>query len=352
MIQVKKGKKQTLDELAQKHLNSIFSTLKKNLVARLSKKRLVSGERAFYKYIGEHDYKVMKEIIIAKPDRLEEIIEEIEKRFGVFHKRGRGGDASTKLGKVILNVFYYSVWRSEPNTITWIAEEFNTPVCCYCNRQYTSSIELEEIGGIKQHKLLFQTDHFYPKVYYPYLALSFYNLVPSCPGCNSGFKSNKRFSINHYIHPYVDSFHEAYKFKLLGKSADDYFFNKDLNFKIKVVPKNPDTILPFEKKLNQKAKNTSSAFQYEALYENHKDYVFEIIQKHLMYNSDYVESLFKEYSGKLFSTKEELLMLLLGNYIQEEDLGKRPLAKLTHDIAEELGLLKNFKEEKRLIFKI
>ena len=342
MILVKKGKKQKLDELAQQHLKNVLPTLTVAIADRLAKKRLIAGERRFYTFISENNYSILKEIITSKPHRLEELIDEIDgKAFGKYSKNGRGGAASTKLGRSILKVFYYTVWRSLPKTINWIAEEFNTPVCSYCNRQYTSTIEIEGIGNLKQHKLLFQTDHFYPKVYFPYLALSFYNLVPSCAGCNSGFKSIKKFSIKTYIHPYVDSFHDVYKFTLMGASADDYFFNKDLNFKIKLVPRNPDTILLAEKTLNLKAKNTLDAFQYEAIYKNHKDYVFEIIQKHLMYNNDYIESMYNQYSSKLFSKKEELMVLLLGNYIQEEDLGKRPLAKLTRDIADELGLLKS-----------
>jgi hypothetical protein len=34
-----------------------------------------------------------------------------------------------------------------------------------------------------------------------------------------------------------------------------------------------------------------------------------------------------------------LKQLVLGNYISETDLGRRPLAKLTRDIAQELGLV-------------
>ena len=43
----------------------------------------------------------------------------------------------------------------------------------------------------------------------------------------------------------------------------------------------------------------------------------------------------------LFSSDEELIRTIFGNYIREEELLKRPLSKLTRDILEELGLISN-----------
>ena len=80
-------------------------------------------------------------------------------------------------------------------------------------------------------------------------------------------------------------------------------------------------------------------FQLREVYNQHKDYVLDIIQKNVVYNDSYIESLFKQFEGTLFKNKEDVMRLVLGNYISEEDLGKRPLAKLTRDISEELGLL-------------
>jgi ribosomal protein S6 len=41
----------------------------------------------------------------------------------------------------------------------------------------------------------------------------------------------------------------------------------------------------------------------------------------------------------LFKNREDVLRLLIGNYVNEEDLGKRPLAKLIKDISDALGLI-------------
>ena len=58
-----------------------------------------------------------------------------------------------------------------------------------------------------------------------------------------------------------------------------------------------------------------------------------------MYNESYIEELMKNYEGTLFKNKEDLLRLIFGGYISDEDLGKRPLSKLTKDILEQLEII-------------
>lgn len=56
--------------------------------------------------------------------------------------------------------------------------ELNIRTCPYCNRQYTFTIDN------KHTKTAPEYDHFYDKAHYPLLAVSFYNLIPSCHTCN------------------------------------------------------------------------------------------------------------------------------------------------------------------------
>ncbi len=53
-------------------------------------------------------------------------------------------------------------------------KEINIKVCPYCNLR---DISLYESHNISKRGHL---DHFYSKAKYPYLALSLYNLIPSC----------------------------------------------------------------------------------------------------------------------------------------------------------------------------
>lgn len=98
-------------------------------------------------------------------------------------------------------------------------------VCPYCG--------MEIIKPTNRTKK--QIDHFFPKSKYPFLALSYYNLIPSCDTCNEspnkGIKNPLDVSKNGEImHPY--SFNEdRIRFHLQIIGADLYVDN---NFKIKV----------------------------------------------------------------------------------------------------------------------
>jgi hypothetical protein len=73
------------------------------------------------------------------------------------------------------------------------------------------------------------------------------------------------------------------------------------------------------------------------LYNSHIDMVQELIKKKYIYNEEYIEQLVKEFEGRIFKNREELIGLVLSNFTTEEELQKRPFAKLTKDIWEQLN---------------
>jgi len=188
--------------------------------------------------------------------------------------------------------------------------------CLYCNRNYifnfTKNNKLEATA---------QIDHFFDKKTYPYLAISLYNLVPCCIVCNQR-KSTKKQNI---IHPFVESFDTSAKFRLAIKDSSFYYTQQ--GFEILLTSDNP------------KAQNSIEIFNLNRLYQNHKDIVLELIQKDIVYNESYLDELLTKYEGTLFKNKEDLQRLVSGGYIEDENINKRPLSKLTKDISQELGLL-------------
>lgn len=66
--------------------------------------------------------------------------------------------------------------------------------CPYCNRNYVGFDDKK--GTANKHNN--QLDHIYPKEFFPELALSLYNLIPSCSSCNN----SKRSDFLNY-HPYI-----------------------------------------------------------------------------------------------------------------------------------------------------
>lgn len=202
-------------------------------------------------------------------------------------------------------------------------KKLDIKVCPYCNRNY--------IFNFKKGKDLnatAQLDHFFDKKTYPFLAVSVYNLVPSCSTCNQR-KSAKQEDI---FYPFLESFNNHAKFEYKGiKNKEDSngnFFDED-RILLELKPISED----------EKVKNHIEVFNLQNLYNEHKDIVSEILIKSEMYNESYIEELMKNYEGTLFKNEEDLLRLIFGGYIADEDLGKRPLSKLTKDILEQLEII-------------
>jgi len=209
-------------------------------------------------------------------------------------------------------------------------------VCPYCNRNFIYNTK----RGKKKEKgkRTSQMDHFYPQANFPFLALSFYNLIPSCSVCNlaKGNKWNTESS-NFIIHPYDDRFNFDANFIVKVLDAKFYYETNSLEIDFeKIITQSVES--DSGKELVQRIENHIKAFYLKGLYEEHIDYALELIQKKYAYSDSYIDSLFKQYEGTLFKNREDILRLVTSNFVGEENLSKRPLSKLTRDIVGYLDL--------------
>ena len=79
------------------------------------------------------------------------------------------------------------------------------------------------------------------------------------------------------------------------------------------------------------------AFALDSLYNEHKDYVEEIVFKAKAYNEDYYKELIDTFT-KLELSKNEMNLMIFGNYVDSSEYHKRPLSKLSTDILKQLKL--------------
>lgn len=258
-------------------------------------------------------------ILKAKPDEFENVIAKI-KQNNIDNNRLKkafvgGKDCGGSIG--------YSKFSSK-GTTTYnaydLAQKLKVNVCPYCNRNYTFTIKDKNSKSTRP-----DFDHFYDKGTNPILALSFYNLIPSCILCNSRLKSTAKFSTITHLHPYKDSFNDYAKFRL--KIINSKFFYDEKGFDLKLETR------------NSKAKKIKEDFALETLYQEHKDIALELIQKAQIYNESYIDELYQKYEGTLFKNREDVLRHITGGYIDDKDINKRPLSKLIKDISEELDLI-------------
>ncbi|HIP26476.1 MAG TPA: hypothetical protein EYG80_02345 [Flavobacteriaceae bacterium] len=231
---------------------------------------------------------------------------------------------SNKINSILKDIFinfYEKKWDDiveEYDRYTFV-KKHNLKTCSYCNMNYIliSKRDKKKANGLRP-----EIDHFFPKSIYPYLAMSFYNLIPSCMVCNHT-KGSK----------------DTYKDKLLSPYEID-----DATFKLTYRPQNMNFLQIKKRKYNSNNfkikfkkidKHSNKYFKLDKLYEQHKDVVLELLVKRTIYSKSYIAELKKNFHF----TDDEIYRFLFCNYKDSDEYNKRPLSKLIKDITDELGFI-------------
>lgn len=234
--------------------------------------------------------------------------------------------------KVDVEEKFFNYTKMSKNIAYWLTGKLGVTVCPYCNRQYIFTVYPESVKKITRPQL----DHFLNKSEFPFFALSFYNLIPSCSICNL-IKGTQPI----FLHPHKEDF-DTCKFNIdkvhncfFGKKTLDNPNEQDWEIIFNFICTNSNTITTCEK--NCRIGQNINVFALKEIYAFHKDYVSELVFKAQAYTETYYDSVRKSFLD-LGLNEAEIHRQIFGNYISREDFDKRPLAKLTHDILEQLGV--------------
>lgn len=286
-----------------------------------------------------------RKIVTYIKDNFEQILTETpelhQKRIDEFDRLGyhnRIFNSTTKklkpIGRVIKDAFNYKGFRSSSKAL-WIANQLAIKSCVYCNTQYALTVE-----HANKTKMLFHLDHFFPKSVYPWLSLSLYNLIPCCASCNMS-KSDNPYRLSENIHPYIDSLDEIAKYEADKISLVRFLLdinNNEHEIDLKLNLRNP---YPIDRIAQNKLNNYKNDFKSETQYKQFNDVVAETYLKALFHNSYRKKELIKffEKYHKTTMSSELINRFIVGNYIDEKNLLKRPLAKMMRDISKDFGLI-------------
>lgn len=293
----------------KKNKTGLFRVLRNKKIRKVLKEKYVYLYNLFYDVKGKIKEKEVENFLLADKRGMEKYIS----LFSSIDKKG--ADFLQE------NVFRYKDFERR-NAALEVLEKLQVNVCPYCNRQYTFTS--------KNKKIKPQFDHYFPKSKYPYLAINLYNLIPSCSVCNSYKGAFDTFKMP-ILYPYEEEFNEKIKFVVEEKSLKAMQgFTDEFDIKIKDISKSTGS-LPI------KIDNQVRQLNLNILYERHKDYVQDIVKNYYINSPERIEELLKVFSG-LYKSKEEIQQILIMNYLEKEDWGKRPLAKLTSDIYDGLDV--------------
>jgi len=265
------------------------------------------------------------DIIFVKPENLKCLINKIELRI-IEQSKIKYKEIKKK------KTFIYAV-KDELEEILKYENKFQSPIskffeksletrtCYFCNIHFVNEYKIDD----ENYQNEFTLDHYYDKASYPYLALSLYNLIPSCYTCNSKLKKTKELNV---LAPNSQNFdfHQKVKFKLFLEPS-----YKNLHIKSK-----DDIDIPLKEQFSDIYTKYIEIFKLNERYKAHKDLVYEMIQKAELYPESRLKEL-QNLTGIPFQQiKKDIFNLIDEN----EDLSKKPFSKLIKDISEELGLIK------------
>ncbi|MFN3771732.1 hypothetical protein [Cloacibacterium normanense] len=211
----------------------------------------------------------------------------------------------------------------------WLTKAMNVKVCPYCNHNYIFTINIEKKENVN-NKISSrpQLDHYLPKAKYPILALSIYNLIPCCTVCNK-IKAEKEFS----FYPYDTISREKVMFKV--KSEGNYNPNQWVTglgkTEIELEHYDETNTLNSSTDMNTIIKQLGLA----EVYNEHVEYVEEILDKIFAYNHSYYDAMISSYEG-LGKTSAQIESIIWSAYLDK--VGDRPMSKLTNDILSQLKI--------------
>jgi len=300
------------DLFADRPINFVApSILLANLLAKYSALGLMNHVRVLKLIIFSYN----KSLLYCNPEIQQKLVNYTDSKLGSIFFNGKS--ATTFSEEIIKALRYDSLQKHYAYKI---ADKLELKTCPYCNAMLAITIRKG-----KKKKARFQLDHFFPKSKYPFLCTSYFNLIPCCGNCNQG-KSNNSVSLGVDFHLYSDKTPlNAFKFKL----EDIDVVKKTIGIKEdKIIIKiNHNTIADeaFVEKHNKD-------YAIQSIYDTQKDIVEELVWKTQWYNSYKIE----EIENMLKITPTEIKRMLLGNYVEYENIHKRPLSKFMQDIAADL----------------
>lgn len=238
--------------------------------------------------------------------------------------------AKSALSKLLLTqIFNYDSF-SRQNLFPQLVQMMGVEVCPYCNRSFTTTVRTRNREYHRQN----QVDHYRSKSKFPWFALTLPNLIPACGNCNQKKGDDEQY----VLYPYQEEFGEQYQFHTTPISSTAYLMGqmvKPDEFEVTIERVGPSTDPDYD----QRVQTSIEKFGLDVLYrESHNAYVCAIFEQRYIFNNAYLDSLIDSFPG-LFKSREEARQLLYMKRYDAEGLGAAPLAKLTHDIDEEISRL-------------
>lgn len=199
----------------------------------------------------------------------------------------------------------------------YLSEKVDIFTCPYCNEHYTYAFIYKRRNNSIRRS--YDWDHIYSKDNYTFLAVSFFNLVPSCKVCNQIKLNQNTTFYNPHSSVNVD---DVYFYDL--NPVDPGFISDVNKMKLQIIFRNTPQKTAF--------KESISVVALWERYSLHKALIKDILNKKRIYTSGYLSSLKAQIPFLSSVDVLEIKKAIYGTTFDNKEYFRRPFSKLTNDI--------------------
>lgn len=328
-----------LDKESGKHITGMVSWVRKRVLSMLSEEvinlRKNAPNRQLLVELATNLTELnIREILACEPAVLmAKSLEYAAYDINISYKDSSGIYFQTNILRYLFNYEGFRSFKSTYQNGYLLATNLSVKCCPYCNRNYTTQHEmLYYKKNISTHrteaKYVFpEFDHFYSKKAFPAIAISFYNLIPSCNICNSHYKGDRDTMLFNLFHPYTKTINNYFNFKFIPANVNS-LYGAGNNFTLDFEFRDSDAI-------NTQIGRSIEFFGIKDNYEkNHTNLINEIVGKKLMFSNSYLKTIQDAY-GIPF---EESYRILFETYYEDDKQHQRPFSKLKRDIYDDINI--------------
>lgn len=255
-------------------------------------------------------------IICSTPDKLIEFVSQYSFIFAELNKEEKGN----KLRNHLTRIFNYSKDIVKTDVAYWLTEKLGVKVCPYCNRSFIHTVKTENDSGspgVDRKKIIRpELDHYFSQKEYPMLALSIYNLVPSCHICNSNIKGTRNLYLEEHFHPYIDE-------------------NMGIKFSFTFDQETNNTVINI-KGMTEKATNTKEFFRLDEIYKYHAEESEHIYALYRDYSNEYIDNLIHILRDADVPITKNRILRMVYDHFQIKNPDDEILGHLRSDLLEQI----------------
>lgn len=223
--------------------------------------------------------------------------------------------------ETLYNYFIQGIYENRKLGIkyssSYLADNLNIFTCPYCNENFTYSFRYR--GSVTPVRRTFDWDHIYSKIDYPFLAISFFNLVPCCKACNFVKLNQNADFFNPHLNVNVNN---SYFFLLNPIGAGFITDTSKLELNLVLI----------KTKYKEEFKKSIETIGLLERYKTHKEIIKDILNKQRMYPISYISAISNQIPLANKPRLSQLRATLYGTNFNHQYYYKRPFSKLTFDI--------------------